>query len=184
MEVELKQAPVYAHIVNLESMSSDVSTPDLLQEILCYKCDSDDHLAEACPFSDEIKVYGIALRKKIEKRNLMSRKIKPPRTSSARKAAKKTRNNRLTKSGKSHSYTACEDSSLNSDSSIDEDFAELSESGSDRSPAQEVMLSKALISKSTSNHSRKFEKNIDNENEMESKNEMKHEIEINNENKI
>ncbi|KAI0994353.1 hypothetical protein K3495_g13829 [Podosphaera aphanis] len=129
-----------------EHRSSDVSMPDLPQEILCYKCDGDDHLAKACPFSNEIKAYGIALRKKFEKRNLKSRKIKSPKTSSARKAEKRTRSNCPSKSRKSHSYTACEDSSSNSDSSTDEDFAELSESDSDRPPAQKVMLSKALIS--------------------------------------
>ncbi|KAI1006133.1 hypothetical protein K3495_g2081 [Podosphaera aphanis] len=60
-----------------ERRSSDIPMPDIPNEMLCYKCDGDDHLSRECPFANEIKSFGVALRKKFERRKLKQRHTKP-----------------------------------------------------------------------------------------------------------
>ncbi|RKF83436.1 hypothetical protein GcM3_013053 [Golovinomyces cichoracearum] len=38
--------------------NSDSSVLDIVNEILCYRCDGDDHVSRDCPFATEIKEFG------------------------------------------------------------------------------------------------------------------------------
>ncbi|KAI0990805.1 hypothetical protein K3495_g17382, partial [Podosphaera aphanis] len=124
---------------------------DYSDDMLCYKCDGCDHVARNCPYSDEVKAFGVALRKKHERQKFKRRTMKKPKKLLS-KDEKKPKGKRSLKPKKSHGYTACEESDNDTESSSEEDIWERSASDSDHPPTQKVMLTKALISKSTPNY--------------------------------
>ncbi|KAI0991089.1 hypothetical protein K3495_g17098 [Podosphaera aphanis] len=124
--------------------------PDAPVDLLCYRCDGDDHISRDCPYAKEIKEYGVALRKKYERR---SRKLLEPKKPEKRKsskpdvaASKKVNKSKSTRQSKisRNGYLAQEDSDTSTQEEIDEETSS-SDSDSDHLDTQKVMLSKALI---------------------------------------
>ncbi|KAI1007368.1 hypothetical protein K3495_g858 [Podosphaera aphanis] len=114
-----------------ERRSSDITMPDIPNEMLCYKCDGDDHLYREFPFANGIKSFVVAFWEKFERRKLKQRHSKPPAKKNHVKSDKKKPKNykRVPKSKKTHGYTAHEDSDSSSDTSSDDYFKEYTESG-------------------------------------------------------
>ncbi|KAI0998246.1 hypothetical protein K3495_g9948 [Podosphaera aphanis] len=123
------------------------------------RCAGDDHVSRDCPYAKEIKEYGVALRKKYDRRNRNLLELKRPERRKPSKTdvaasikvdkSKDTRKSKISR----NEYVAHEHSDASTQEETDEETSPSgsgsgSGSDSDHLGTQKVKPSKALISKS------------------------------------
>ncbi|RKF57684.1 hypothetical protein OnM2_072067 [Erysiphe neolycopersici] len=64
------------HNCRRDSDTPMIDAPEIPRKMLCYRCDGENHVSRECPYAEDIKAYGIALRKKDERNNRKQRKLK------------------------------------------------------------------------------------------------------------
>ncbi|RKF57118.1 hypothetical protein OnM2_076059 [Erysiphe neolycopersici] len=86
---------------------SDVSMTDVQANMLCYRCDGEDHVSRDCPYAEAIKDYAIALRKREEGSRQKYRSPQKRRDGSRYRDKQSLKTNPPRKSDKtSHGYAA------------------------------------------------------------------------------